>query len=75
MRVGETVHNTLKGGWNKREGRGHKDLKKGGQARSRGGCLKRGGGGVWVGGGGGGGGGAGNPLRTMFSMISVVSYR
>ena len=62
MRVGETVHNTLKGGWNKREGRGHKDLKKGGQARSRGGCLKK-------------GGGAGNPLRTMFSMISVVSYR
>ena len=64
MRVGETVYNTLKGGWNKRKGRGHKDLKKGGgQARSRGGCLKK------------GGGGAGNPLRTMFSMISVVSYR
>ena len=63
MRVGETVYNTLKGGWNKTEGRGHKDLKKGGgQARSRGGCLKK-------------GGGAGNPLRTMFSMISVVSCR
>ena len=42
----------LKWGWDRRERRGNKDLKKlgGGQAGSRGGCLK---------------GGAGTPLRTM----------
>ena len=33
----------LKSGWNRKEGRGNKDFKKGGQAGSRGGCLiKRG---------------------------------
>ena len=31
----------LKRGWNRTEGRGHKDFKKGGQAGSRGGCLKK----------------------------------
>ena len=34
--------NYLKKGWNRKEGKGHKDLKKGGQAGSRGGCLKKG---------------------------------
>ena len=34
----------LKRGWNRKEGMGNKDFKKGGQARSRGGCIKRGGG-------------------------------
>ena len=33
----------LKKGWNRKEGRGHKDFKKDGQARSRVGCLKKGG--------------------------------
>ena len=30
--------------WNRKEGRGHKDSKKGGQAGCRGGCLKKEGG-------------------------------
>ena len=34
----------LKRGWNRKEGRGHKDLKKVGQAGSMGGCLKEEGG-------------------------------
>ena len=34
----------LERGWNRKKGRGHKDFKKGGQAGSRGGCLKKGGG-------------------------------
>ena len=38
-RVGGTVENTLKRGWNKKEGRGNKDLKRG-QAGSRGVRLK-----------------------------------
>ena len=33
----------LKRGWNRKEGMENKDFKKGGQARSRGGCIKRGG--------------------------------
>ena len=41
----------LKSWWNKREERGKKHFKKGGQAGSRGGCLKK--------------GGAGTHLRTM----------
>ena len=36
----------LKRGWNRKEGWGHKDLKKGGQAGSRDGCLKNGEGGA-----------------------------
>ena len=33
----------VKRGWNRKEGRGNKDFKKwGGQAGSRGGCLKKG---------------------------------
>ena len=32
----------LKRGWNRKEGWGHKDLKKGSQAGSRDGCLKNG---------------------------------
>ena len=43
----------LKRGWSRTEGRKNKDFKKGGQAESRGGCLKK------------GGGGARAPLRTM----------
>ena len=34
----------LKRGWNRKEGRGKKDFEKGGQAGSRVGCLKKGGG-------------------------------
>ena len=42
----------LKRGWNRKEGKGNKNFKKGGgQAGSRGGCLKK--------------SGAGTPLRTM----------
>ena len=33
----------LKAGWNRKEGRGNKNLKKGGQGGSSGGCLKKGG--------------------------------
>ena len=33
----------LKRGWNRKEGRENKDFKKGGQAGSRGGCLRMGG--------------------------------
>ena len=33
----------LKRRWNRKEGRGHKDFKRGGEAGSRGGCLKSGG--------------------------------
>ena len=33
----------LKRGWNRKEGKGHKDFKKGGQAGSTGRCLKKGG--------------------------------
>ena len=33
----------LKREWNRKEGRGNKDFKRGGQAGSRGGCLKKGG--------------------------------
>ena len=43
----------LKWGWNRTEGRGHKDLKKGGQAGSRGWNIKKGEG--WT----------GTPLWTM----------
>ena len=47
----------LKREWNRKEGRGNKDFKKGGgQAGSRGGCLKKGG---W----------SGTPLRTMAIII------
>ena len=49
MREGETVK-YLKRGWNSKEGKGNKNLKKRGQAGLRGGVLKRGG---------------GNPLQTM----------
>ena len=55
VRMGK-LSKKLKREWNSKEGRGNKDFKKGGggglgQARSRGGCLKKGGG--------------LNPLRTM----------
>ena len=44
MRVGETGKYFIRG-WNRKAGRGNKDLKKGGgQAGSRGGCLKKRGG-------------------------------
>ena len=44
MRVGGDYLKYLKRGWNRKEGRGHKDLKKVGQAGSMGGCLKEEGG-------------------------------
>ena len=44
----------LKRWWNRKEGKGNKGFKKGAQAGSRGGCIKK-----------GDGGGAGTPLRTM----------
>ena len=40
---GESCLKYLKREWNRTEGRGHKDFIKGGQAGSRGGCLKKGG--------------------------------
>ena len=43
MWVGGDYLKYLKKGWNGTEGRGHKDFKKGGQAGSRGGRLKKGG--------------------------------
>ena len=43
MRVGVTVQNTLKEGETEKRGRGVKILKRGGQAGSRDGCLKKGG--------------------------------
>ena len=39
---GEKCLKYLKRGWNRKEGRGNKDFKKGEQAGSRGGCLKKG---------------------------------
>ena len=47
-----------KRGWNRKEGRGNKEFKKGGgHAGSRGGCLKK------------GRGGTGTPLRTMVKIF------
>ena len=57
---GEKCLKYLKRGWNRKEGRGNKDFKKGEQAGSRGGCLKKE---------EGGGGEAGAPLQTMLSDI------
>ena len=56
---GENCLKYLKRGWNRTEGRGNKDFKKGRPAGSRDGCLKK-------------GGRAGTPLRTMhyFSCFS-----
>ena len=51
----------LKRGWNRKEVRDNKDFKKGVQAGSRGGCLKK--------------RGAGTPLRIMDYKINVPSYR
>ena len=51
MRLGNCLK-YLKRGWNRKEGRGNKDLKKEGQTGSRGGCLKK-------------GKGAETPLRTL----------
>ena len=41
---GRNCLNCLKKNWSRKEGRGHKDLKKGGQVGWRGWCLKKGGG-------------------------------
>ena len=42
MREGErNCLKYLKRGWNRTEGRGHKDYKKEGQIGSKGGCLKK----------------------------------
>ena len=46
VRARRTVGNTLKGVWNRIQGRGNKDFKKRGQAGSSGECLKKGGGGA-----------------------------
>ena len=46
----------LKRGWNRKEGRRNKDFKKGGQAGSRGGCLRK--------------GGVGTLLRTMYGKTA-----
>ena len=48
----------LERGWNRKEGRGHKDFKKGGQTGLRGGCLKK-----------GGGGGGWNPLTNYEKIL------
>ena len=40
---GEKCPKYLKRGWNRKEGRGNKDFKKGEQAGLMGGCLKKGG--------------------------------
>ena len=52
---GENCLKYLKMGWNRKEGSGNKDFKKGAQAGSRGGCLKK--------------GGTGTPLRTMIQFL------
>ena len=43
VRVGGTKIKYLKRGWNRKEGRGNKDFRNGGQLGSRVGCLKKGG--------------------------------
>ena len=48
-------------GWNRIEGRGHKDFKKMEQAGSRGGCLKR----EW----------AGTPLRTVVNSNGTGIFK
>ena len=48
-----------KKGWNRKEGRGNKDFKKG-ASWVKGGCLKK--------------GRAGTPLRTMVSSKAIFSY-
>ena len=50
----------LKREWNRTEGRVHKNFKKGGQAGSRGGCIKK--------------GGAGTPLQTMITQWVLIRY-
>ena len=60
VRVGGTVWNTLKEGWTEKRGGEAKILKKKGQARSRGGCLKN-------------GGGSGTPLRNYDDYIYIVA--
>ena len=43
MRIGGEVSKIPQKRWNRKEGRGHKDFKRGGGASgSRGGCLKKG---------------------------------
>ena len=59
MRVGG-----LKRGWNRKEGRGSKDFKKGGKLGQGVGALK----------GGGVGRGAGTPLRTMPSVF-ILNFK
>ena len=55
----------LKRGWNRKEGKGSKDFKKGADKLDQGvGALK-----------GWGGGGAGTPLQTMFMILIVRIYR
>ena len=52
----------LKRGWNRKEGRENKDFKKGGQAGSRGGCLRK-------------GGDSGTPLRTMVIFLWTGNFK
>ena len=61
MRVGRTVENTLKRCETEQKGGSTKILKRGGQAVSRGGCLKKGG--DW------------NPLRNMDNTLKNVENK
>ena len=60
--VGENCLKYLKRGWNRKEGRGNKDFKKGGQAGTRGGCLKKGGKAGW------------NPLTNYYIYIYIKTH-
>ena len=55
--VGENCLKYLKRGWNRKKGRGNKDFKKGGQAGTRAGYLKK--------------GVTGTPLRTMTKFKEI----
>ena len=57
---GENCLKDLKRGWNRKEGRGNKDLKRWGKVVSRGECLKKG----W----------AGTPLRTMAVFLGKILH-
>ena len=57
------VDTSFKRGWNRNEGRGNKDFKKGEQARWRGGCLKK------------GGGGTGTQIQTISGDTSKITNK
>ena len=62
MSMGE-LSKTLKRGFNRTDGRGHKDFKTEGKAGSRGGCLKKGRG--WI----------GPLLLTMIFIIFQINHQ